>query len=140
MEKYRQKRSDKGKKRTGYKHKISGNYHQLIASANRTGLKISLTTNEYAEIRDKKCVFCGSGRNITVIVKERSEGISIDNVAPCCGPCRAFVGRLSFDSFIEQINKISNYLNKSGNVPVSGGEYESNFARYERDKNNFDEA
>lgn len=135
-----QKRVDTGKARTNYEHKLPANYRSLLMSANRNKLRNELTIEQFTEIRDKKCCFCGSGRMINVIMKERSDGLNIDNVAPCCISCKSFMGQLSFDAFVLKVNVISGYLAKSGGVSGNSGEQEQLMANWDKDKFNFDEA
>lgn len=134
------KRVDLGKSRTSYDQKLPANYRSLLMSANRNKLRNELTIEQLTEIRDKKCCFCGSGRMINVIMKERSDGLNIDNVAPCCSSCVKFMGRMSFDAFVLKVNVISGYLAKSGGVSGNSGEQEQLMANWDKDKFNFDEA
>ena len=140
MDKYRQKRNDIGRKRAIYKHLLPSGLKSLIMSANRNSCKVDLSIGDYERIQSAKCVFCGAGRNINVIIQDSSSGLTIDNIAPCCNECKTLKGGLSYSDFVILVNKIASHLSRSGAVVHSGGEYEENFAKYERDKNNFDEA
>jgi len=94
--------------------------------AKARGLKYNLTEEQFAEITQKNCYYCGAKpNNISKDSKSYGEyiyngidridsnkGYTIDNVVPCCKICNIAKGVLTMQEFREWVIRIYNNLKK----------------------------
>lgn len=102
--KQRKPRSDKGSKRV-YVRSIPSKFRQFIARANARQLTWELSLDEFTQLLDSQCTYCGS-QSTSIDRVDSSLGYTIDNCAPCCGKCNLMKYTHSVHDFLSHINKI----------------------------------
>ena len=93
---------------------------QYQKRAERQGVKWNLTEEQFKEITQQPCYYCGAkpsnrvGKNYKNGVYicngidkiNNTEGYTIDNVVPCCKTCNSAKGTLSLQEFKDWITKV----------------------------------
>jgi hypothetical protein len=109
LKKSRKVRSDVGKKRCKYDTGLPKKYKQYLTSANSRSIKFELTVEEFQEVINQNCVYCGDNSKIGIDRVDSSNGYSIDNVQPCCGKCNLMKFTHTEEVFLKHIIKIVKY-------------------------------
>ena len=127
--KYRQSNRCKELKRQQYKNNkdkviennkkqskktLGGRLFSYKRSATARNIDQNLTDEEFKSFWQVSCSYCGS--EIKTIVLDRidsDKGYQLDNVISCCSICNKMKMDLSYDKFINQINKIYNCINEN---------------------------
>jgi hypothetical protein len=96
------------------------------AGAKKRNIKFNLTKDEFFELCDQNCYYCGqkpsqvrkarNGKLSNFIYngidrKNNDKGYEIDNVVPCCGLCNKMKLTQNYKEFIRRIKKISKRFN-----------------------------
>lgn len=84
-------------------------YNQYRNNAKQRGIVFELSYEQFMELWQKDCFYCGN--NIPTIGIDRidSDGsYNIENVVPCCTTCNYMKKSLKQDTFFEQCFKINN--------------------------------
>lgn len=81
-------------------------YKKFLNGAKRRDLPFNLCEEEFLEIINLPCYYCGSSHHIGIDRKNNSIGYTKSNSLPCCGTCNFMKGKLDFKPFIENISKI----------------------------------
>ena len=85
-------------------------------NARKRKIKFELTPDQFKEITEKKCFYCG-GNSIDRNKKSRGNGIDrkdsaigyvYSNCVPCCATCNFVKNKMEFDDFILYIRKLYN--------------------------------
>ena len=77
------------------------------SNANRRGLEITLTRDEFMSFWSKPCKYCGSVLDRVGLDRlDNSKGYSLDNVVSCCPTCNYMKQRMSEEELYEQCEKI----------------------------------
>ena len=99
---------------------------QYKNSAKRRGISWNLTEDQFKEITQKVCSYCGAKPNNRTKDKEsfgdyiyngidridNNKGYSVNNIVPCCKSCNSTKGVASQKDFKARIKRIYNYLFK----------------------------
>lgn len=107
--------------------------HELICrykrNAKQKNLEYNLTEEQFVELSQKDCYYCGSKPNNIAKGKtnygeyiyngidriENTKGYTIDNVVPCCRICNIAKQQLTLQEFKDWIKRIyNNMFNKKG--------------------------
>lgn len=94
-------------------HAIMNNYKR---SAKQRGFNFYLTEEQFYEISQKNCYYCGiipsqknGGFTYNGIDRiDNTKGYSIDNIVPCCGICNRAKGNLTLPEFKDWIGRVYN--------------------------------
>lgn len=91
------------------------------SQAKRRGIEYLLTTEEFISITQQNCHYCGSkpsnvctsdkDSNNTFVYngidrKDNDVGYTIENCVPCCKVCNRAKNSMSYDEFIQWINRL----------------------------------
>lgn len=105
------------------------NMNSIMASykyeAKKRGYNWNLTKEQFKEITQKDCHYCGGKPSQSCLSKnpqcngdyfyngidriDNTKGYTIDNVVPCCGICNMAKGKLTQKDFINWIKKVYKY-------------------------------
>jgi hypothetical protein len=96
------------------------------SGAKRRGYSFDLTEEDFKQLIQKPCHYCGSPPNggyskgdflVNGIDRvNNSLGYTLDNSVPCCSLCNSMKSTLPVDVFTSHVEKISNFLrNPNGN-------------------------
>lgn len=86
-------------------------FREYIKGAKKRGIDFLLSKESFYNLLDKSCTYCGSNENNGVDRYNNQEGYTEANSVPCCSTCNILKGRYDGDNFINQILKISEYVN-----------------------------
>lgn len=89
-------------------------------NAKRRGFTYNLTEEQFKEITQQDCYYCGiEPKQITDYNKrngqyvyngidriDNTKGYVIDNVVPCCGMCNRIKGKLSSVEFLDWLDRV----------------------------------
>jgi len=97
------------------------NYNSYKYRANKRILLFELTLEEFTNIRNNPCLYCGKENKEKthqngIDRKNNTVGYTIENSVACCGGCNYMKGELNNIEFIEQCKKIANYKNNCGAI------------------------
>jgi hypothetical protein len=85
-------------------------YKMYAYKAEKRGLRFELTLDQFIEIVQRRCVFCGECVEPRgVDRRNNSRGYVFDNCQPCCGPCNALKGVRDQQTWLAGILKIAKY-------------------------------
>ena len=102
------------------------NYSNYVRTAEYKGLKFEITIEEYCDIVNKECHYCGiiedKGFN-GIDRKNQNEGYLLDNCVSCCKMCNYMKGSTSDETFIKRVEHILTYQKK-----INGRYYPECFA------------
>jgi len=90
------------------------------SNAKRRGIEYKLTEEQFKEITQRDCYYCGAKPNNAYHQKwqngtyvyngidriDNTKGYTIDNVVPCCKDCNAAKGKLTLQEFKDLIKRI----------------------------------
>ena len=105
------RKSIKSKKKIEYDTNLPPKYKSYLIRANKKGINMSLSINEFNNICSQNCVYCGCSDKIGIDRIDSSKGYTIDNTQPACGTCNIMKFTLSNNDFIKHINKIHSHIN-----------------------------
>lgn len=86
----------------------------------RNDRTFNLTKEQFYKIIQKECHYCGklsdpfnpNSNNINGIDRiDSNEGYYIENCVPCCSQCNISKNKMSYDEFINWINRVHNHIN-----------------------------
>jgi 5-methylcytosine-specific restriction endonuclease McrA len=114
----RKPRNDKGKQRKTYNIQSDApdNYRKYIYRANAKGIVFNLTIEEFNNVINGECSYCGEEQAGTIDRINSSKGYTIDNITPCCSKCNIMKYTHSVKDFIKHVNKIYNHMNAINNI------------------------
>jgi hypothetical protein len=102
------------------------NYSNYVRTAEYKGLKFEIKFEEYCDIVNKECHYCGvlqlKGFN-GIDRKNQNEGYLLDNCVSCCKMCNYMKGSTSDETFIKRVEHILTYQKK-----INGRYYPECFA------------
>jgi hypothetical protein len=104
------RKSLKYKEKIKYDENLPPKYKLYLKRANKKGIPMTLSINDFEEICKKECVFCGTNLKIGIDRIDSSKGYTIDNTQPACGTCNIMKFTLSTDDFITHIGKIHSFV------------------------------
>jgi hypothetical protein len=95
-------------------------YHQYKKSAFHKNLEFLLTTEQFTNLTSQNCHYCGDIPTLYYFPRrswggylhngidrvDSSRGYTIDNCVPCCKTCNFAKNALSYEEFIEWIDRI----------------------------------
>ena len=98
-----------------YNRSIKGMFAKLKGRAKEFGRPVTLTLEEFSELRKRPCFFCGwslpeVGYGVDRLVNE--EGYTKKNSVPCCGRCNKAKSNLDREDFRTLIKDIYHYWAK----------------------------
>lgn len=117
--------------------------HSYKQRALAAGLEFTITKEEFRELSQRNCHYCGSapmansyrgsrgafktGNNLSQYVYngldriDSNKGYVLSNVVPCCGICNHAKHTMSYDDFIAWIDRIVLFRTKKGDSPIVEG-------------------
>lgn len=127
--KWREKNPEKMEEANEYKKNSKKiNYGVYKRTANYKNLEFTITYDDYVNIVDKDCHYCGTiqekGFN-GIDRKDQTMGYLLDNCVSCCKMCNYIKGSCSDEVFIKRIEHILTFQNK-----ISGNLYPQCFANH----------
>jgi 5-methylcytosine-specific restriction endonuclease McrA len=97
-------------------------YSNYRNSAKGRGLDFELTIEQFVEVSQNPCFYCGLPPSNSARVRRKSKtgtfvysgmdrldshkGYTYDNVAPCCKRCNSMKGNMSYEEFVSQVRTI----------------------------------
>lgn len=102
----RKKRTDKGKPRSPYKSTLPLDYRTYLNRCNKKGMRFELTLEQFNEIKQHPCVFCGDTNRIGIDRIDSSDHYHTENCQPCCTTCNLMKFTHTGDFFLRHIHKI----------------------------------
>lgn len=84
-------------------------YEYYKRNANARGIQFSLTPDEFWQVANDVCCYCGSTEDVGVDRADNSIGYVLSNCVPCCGMCNKMKNKYSQDTFIEHCRRVSEY-------------------------------
>ena len=110
------------KRHNRYKSQPNRQYAYLKGKCRRNGVELSLTLEQYIELRKMPCHYCGHKLPLTGYCLDRKDGTigySVDNTVPCCTICNFTKHSIwSYEEYIEIAKVVSIVLDRrilSGN-------------------------
>ncbi len=99
------------------KASVSARYSHLKNSSKGRGLPVTMTKEEYHQVRDNPCFYCEGPISPTATGLDRLDntlGYTVYNTVACCGPCNVIRGvNLTVNEMIE-VAKFLKVLRKQG--------------------------
>ncbi len=99
-----------------YKERRYGNkkYYAYIDRANRKQIPFDLTVDQFNNLLNNSCAYCGSRDKITIDREDSKLGYTIHNSKSCCFKCNIAKYTYSKDDFLNHIKRIYefNYITK----------------------------
>jgi len=121
-------------------HRLYQRYEHV---AKKTGKAFEISQDEFKRITKEPCHYCGiqpkkqsiannhtkynTGRAISIYEYngldriDSSKGYMLDNVLPCCSICNHAKHTMSYDDFIEWLDRIAKFRSKDNLIFVNGG-------------------
>lgn len=93
----------------------SRKYSGYIQNAKKRGYEFNLSIDEFKDITNMKCYYCGGFSNN----KNKSNGVDRinndigyvkDNCVPCCSICNRMKWAFEYDEFLQHVKNIHDYL------------------------------
>lgn len=98
-------------------------WHDYKRSARRRNYEFTLTLDQFREITQSNCFYCGvqpnnhfaDGRFLTPYIcngidrRNNAKGYTVENSVACCSQCNYAKRNISESEFLEWINKVYNY-------------------------------
>jgi len=81
-------------------------FYAYSQGSKRRGLEFSLTLESFWCLRRSSCHYCGTVNANGIDRKDNSVGYTENNALPCCYPCNRLKLNLSYQDFIEAVNRI----------------------------------
>lgn len=69
------------------RHKLENRFYQLKYSANKRGISVELTLEQYRDLVKGICYYCGRallGNGPEIDRQDHNKGYTLDNCVPCC--------------------------------------------------------
>lgn len=92
--------------RKKYDQTLPPRYKTYLARANRKGISLDLTLEQFDFICCHDCVYCGTSSKIGVDRIDYSQGYTLENSQPCCGMCNMMKFTHDHETFLRHIKKI----------------------------------
>ena len=89
-------------------HTLKRRFIVYKTNAKRKGLIFVFTLNEFSEIINKPCYYCGENSG-GIDRLDSSIGYLKDNCVPCCAICNYMKNKYTEDEFLDQCMKITDY-------------------------------
>ena len=105
--------------------------HSYKGRAIKSGLDFEITRDQFKELSQKHCHYCGVPPTSTLSIKNRKSGKDVssftyngldrknsslgytyDNVVTCCGTCNHAKHTMSYDDFIAWLDRVVGFRNK----------------------------
>src|SRR3990167_3222644 len=84
-----------------------GRYTTTVTGAKVRNLEFNLTFEEFCQITDLPCNYCGENQKPRGIDRvDNKIGYTIKNSVPCCRTCNFMKNIMTRDNFLYQVNKI----------------------------------
>jgi len=85
-------------------------YIYCANSAEVRGIKFDLSFQEFMQLWQEPCEYCGDEiESIGIDRTDSSKGYSVDNIVPCCGTCNLMKNTNDKDLFLAQCKKITEF-------------------------------
>jgi len=93
--------------RKEYPHSIQKRYDDYKAGAKARGKTWNLTEEEFSELWQKPCVYCGAEIKTIGVDRVVNEiGYEVGNIVPCCTKCNMWKCADTLDDLIKHCRKI----------------------------------
>lgn len=88
----------------------TGRLFSYIRSAKARGIEWNLTPEQFEELWQHHCYYCGDKiTTIGIDRKDNSKGYEVENILPCCHVCNIMKRSMTVEEFKNHIEKIYNY-------------------------------
>lgn len=110
--KERKPRADKGKKRKRYNipENVPDVYRRYIYRANAKSIAFELSVQQFNEIINQDCTYCGEQGPNTIDRIDSSKGYISSNVTPCCTKCNIMKFTMSVYDFKKHVSRVYKHL------------------------------
>lgn len=82
-----------------------GRYSSLKARAKRFNREVEISLDEFTELINQSCHYCGnSDAQIGIDRKDSKLGYLVSNCLPCCKECNSKKRDLDYDEFVSQMS------------------------------------
>lgn len=103
LKKMRERYHKKKKLHQSYYKTPKGKFSQYTSNAKRRKLKFGLTFEQFKELIEGNCVYCGNGNNNGIDRIDNSKGYVKGNVVTCCANCNWFKQEATQKEFAKRI-------------------------------------
>lgn len=86
--------------------KIDRKEFRLKKGAKERSINYELTNEEYKNMINRKCFYCGIKENISIDRIDSKKNYTFDNTVPCCKMCNYLKGSLTINDFFDKIKNI----------------------------------
>lgn len=100
---YRKHKADSAKK---YNSTVNGKFYFYKRNAKKRGIEFELTKDEFSNMIEQNCTYCGDSERIGIDRKDNNKGYTLENSVPCCTSCNYMKKDLSVKEFIDKCNKV----------------------------------
>ena len=84
-------------------------YEYYERNAVARGYEFELTREQFDELINEDCCYCGNNDNIGVDRVDNNIGYVYWNCVPCCGVCNKMKGVHTQDEFIDHCKRVASY-------------------------------
>ncbi len=108
VKKYEDNNKEKvAKHNSEYGKSLAGYYRRYKYRANRAGYELTITLEDFKEITDNPCTYCGGDEQQRGVDRvDNTIGYIKSNCVSCCGICNMMKMKLSVKEFLDHIKKI----------------------------------
>lgn len=86
-------------------------YTQYRCNAERDGREFSLSREQFTEIIERECLYCGQEKSCGIDRTDNSAGYTTENSVPCCQRCNLMKRTQSVDEFLKHCVRVANHQN-----------------------------
>lgn len=97
--------------KNGYFRKPNVRFQKYKSNAYRKNLEFSLSKEEFGNLLNGNCCYCGTNEKIGIDRIDNTLGYIIGNCVSCCSLCNKMKTNLNREVFLEQCKKITNLVN-----------------------------
>lgn len=101
-------REERRRKGRTYGKSLRGKFSSYKSEAKHFGRVFLLSLEDFAELWQKPCSFCGDPiETIGIDRIDNSKGYEKSNIHPCCGPCNKMRNKTPVPDFLDRVQKIA---------------------------------
>lgn len=95
--------------RKQFEQSFSGRYRMYTYHAKKRGNQMLLSLQDFKDIVEKPCRYCGDSQKIGVDRINNTLGYTKENTSPCCSTCNYMKKAMSLEDFLSHVRKISKF-------------------------------
>lgn len=88
---------------------LAKRFRDYRRNAATRSLAFELTREQFAELTERPCSYCGTTEHVGVDRIDSSLGYIMTNVQPACSVCNLMKSRFGEDMFLQQIARIARH-------------------------------